>query len=60
MASAIGASYPGSGDQTILTPQNWETITDAMAQTMLPGGYDTGATVRLEGIDFAGKTGTAC
>jgi penicillin-binding protein 2 len=60
MGSAIAASYPGSGDRTIpLSPQNWETITDAMAQTMLPGGYDTGAAVRLEGIDFAGKTGTA-
>jgi penicillin-binding protein 2 len=60
MGSAVAASYPGSGDRTIpLSPQNWETITDAMAQTMLPGGYDTGAAVRLEGIDFAGKTGTA-
>jgi penicillin-binding protein 2 len=60
MGSAIAASYPGSGDRTIpLSPPNWETITDAMAQTMLPGGYDTGAAVRLEGIDFAGKTGTA-
>ncbi len=60
MASAIDATYPGSGDSTIpIAPDNWETITDAMAQTMLPGGFDTGAAVRLEGIDFAGKTGTA-
>jgi penicillin-binding protein 2 len=60
MGSAVAASYPGSGDRTIpLSTPNWETITDAMAQTMLPGGYDTGAAVRLEGIDFAGKTGTA-
>jgi penicillin-binding protein 2 len=60
MQSAILASYPGSGNRTIsITPANWETITDGMAQTMLPGGYDTGAAVRLEGIDFAGKTGTA-
>ena len=37
MASAIAASYPGSGDRIIpITPENWETITDAMAQTMLP------------------------
>jgi penicillin-binding protein 2 len=58
--SAILASYPGAGNRTIpLTADNWETITDGMAQTMLPGGYDTGAAVRLEGIDFAGKTGTA-
>ena len=60
MASAIAATYPGSGDRTIpISTDNWETITDGMAQTMLPGGYDTGAAVRLEGIDFAGKTGTA-
>jgi penicillin-binding protein 2 len=60
MQSAIADSYPGSGDRTIpITPANWETITDAMAQTMLPGGFDTGAAVRLDGIDFAGKTGTA-
>ncbi len=60
MQSAIVASYPGSGDHTVpITPANWQTITDAMAQTMLPGGYDTGAAVRLDGIDFAGKTGTA-
>jgi penicillin-binding protein 2 len=57
MQSAIVASYPGSGDLTVpITPDNWETITDAMAQTMLTG---TGAAVHLEGIDFAGKTGTA-
>ena len=60
MQSAILASYHGSGDRTVPnTPENWETITDGMAQTMLPGGYDTGAAVRLDGIDFAGKTGTA-
>jgi penicillin-binding protein 2 len=60
MVSAIAATYPGSGDRTIpISTDTWETITDGMAQTMLPGGYDTGAAVRLEGIDFAGKTGTA-
>jgi penicillin-binding protein 2 len=58
MASAIAESYPGSGDRVIpITPENWETITDAMAATLGPGG--TGAAVHLEGIDFAGKTGTA-
>ena len=57
MQSAIVASYPGSGDQTIpLTPDNWETITDAMAATTVTG---TAAAAHLEGIDFAGKTGTA-
>ena len=58
MLSAIQATYPGSGDRVIpITPENWETITDAMAATLGPGG--TGAAVHLEGIDFAGKTGTA-
>ena len=58
MASAIAESYPGSGDRVIpITPENWETITDAMAATLGPGG--TAGAVHLEGIDFAGKTGTA-
>jgi penicillin-binding protein 2 len=57
MQSAIVASYPGSGDRTVpLTPENWETITDAMAATTVTG---TAAAAHLEGIDFAGKTGTA-
>ena len=58
MASAIDASFPGSGDRVVpITPENWETITDAMAATLGPGG--TAGAVHLEGIDFAGKTGTA-
>ena len=57
IASAVAASFPGSGDRVIpITPDNWETITDAMAATTLTG---TAAAVHLEGIDFAGKTGTA-
>ncbi len=51
-------TFPGSGDKTIpLSPENWQIITDDMANVIGPGG--TGAAVRLEGIDFAGKTGTA-
>jgi penicillin-binding protein 2 len=58
MESAVQSTYPGSGDKTIqISPDNWETITDAMAATVGPGG--TAGAVRLEGIDFAGKTGTA-
>ena len=58
MLSAIAENYPGSGDRVVpITPENWETITDAMAATLGPGG--TAGTVHLEGIDFAGKTGTA-
>jgi penicillin-binding protein 2 len=56
-AENILTNYPGSGDRLIpITPGNWETITDAMAATTTTG---TAAAVHLEGIDFAGKTGTA-
>jgi penicillin-binding protein 2 len=40
-----------------IDPQNWETITDAMAGVVNPGG--TAALSHLQGIDFAGKTGSA-
>jgi penicillin-binding protein 2 len=40
-----------------LDEKNWVTITDAMAQVVAPGGTAAGS--HLEGIDFAGKTGTA-
>lgn len=57
--SAVESTYPGSGNKTIpLTPENWETITDDMANvTQSPIG--TAAEARLDGVDFAGKTGTA-
>jgi penicillin-binding protein 2 len=40
-----------------LNPKNWEIITDAMADVVSPGG--TAALSHLQGIDFAGKTGSA-
>jgi penicillin-binding protein 2 len=40
-----------------IDPGNWETITDAMAGVVNPGG--TAALSHLQGIDFAGKTGSA-
>ncbi len=40
-----------------LDPKNWEIITDAMANVTGPLG--TAAAAHLQGIDFAGKTGTA-
>jgi penicillin-binding protein 2 len=56
--SAVQSSYPGSGDKTIpLTVDNWQIITDDMANVTGPMG--TAAEAHLEGIDFAGKTGTA-
>jgi penicillin-binding protein 2 len=55
--AAIHDTFSGSGDKTIpLTTENWEIITDAMAATTTTG---TAAASHLEGIDFAGKTGTA-
>lgn len=56
---AIHETFPGSGEKTIpLSPQNWEIITDAMySVTSSPIG--TAYVAHLEGIDFAGKTGTA-
>ncbi len=52
-------SFPGSGDRTIpISPENWQILTDAMANvTSSPIG--TAYAARLEGVDFAGKTGTA-
>lgn len=40
-----------------IDPQNWEIITDAMADVVNPGG--TAALSHLQGVDFAGKTGSA-
>jgi penicillin-binding protein 2 len=40
-----------------LDPSNWELITDAMAEVVNPGG--TAPSAHLQGIDFAGKTGSA-
>jgi len=60
MLESIHESFPGAGNATIpLSPQNWETITDGMAEVTQPGPFHTAGAERLEGIDFAGKTGTA-
>lgn len=40
-----------------MNPQNWEIITDAMANVVSPIG--TANSAHLQGIDFAGKTGSA-
>jgi penicillin-binding protein 2 len=56
----IKQDYPGIGDSTIpLDQENWMTITDGMAQVTQPGAFHTAGSAHLEGIDFAGKTGTA-
>lgn len=51
---------PGSGDVDIpINPDNWVTITDGMAEVTQPGYFHTAGSAHLEGIDLAGKTGTA-
>lgn len=56
--SAIESTYPGSGQKEVsITPDNWQIITDDMAGVTGPIG--TAAAEHLDGIDFAGKTGTA-
>ena len=56
--SAVQSAYPGSGNRTIpLTTENWQLITDDLANVTGPIG--TAAEAHLEGVDFAGKTGTA-
>ncbi len=50
--------FPGSGNRTIpIDPANWQIVTDAMAQVTTFAG--TAGMAHLEGIDFAGKTGSA-
>jgi penicillin-binding protein 2 len=58
MLTEIHSEFPGSGDKTVpLSAANWQIITDDMANVTGPGG--TAAEAHLEGVDFAGKTGTA-
>ena len=56
-ANVIPASSVPDETRLPLDPQNWETITDAMAAVVNPGG--TAPSAHLQGIDFAGKTGSA-
>jgi penicillin-binding protein 2 len=54
---AVLDSFPGSGDKNVpLNPDTWETVTEGMAAATTTG---TAAAAHLEGVDFAGKTGTA-
>ncbi len=59
MLQNIHENLPGSGDASIpLSTENWQLITDAMSNvTSSPIG--TAYAAHLEGVDFAGKTGTA-
>jgi penicillin-binding protein 2 len=54
---AVVDSFPGSGDKNVaLDTDTWMTITDGMAAATTTG---TAAASHIEGVDFAGKTGTA-
>jgi penicillin-binding protein 2 len=60
MLQGIHENFPGAGDVTVpLATENWEIITDAMAEATSPGPFNTAYASHLEGIDFIGKTGTA-
>ncbi len=57
---ALVDTFPGSGDAYVpIDPQTWTIITDGMAQVTEPGAFHTAGSAHLNGIDFAGKTGTA-
>jgi penicillin-binding protein 2 len=56
-ANVIPASDVPNQTRLQIDPKNWETITDAMADVVNPGG--TAPSAHLQGIDFAGKTGSA-
>jgi penicillin-binding protein 2 len=54
---ALLDSFPGSGEKNVpLNADTWTIITDGMAAATTTG---TAAGSHLEGVDFAGKTGTA-
>jgi penicillin-binding protein 2 len=54
---AVLDSFPGTGDVYFpLNPDTWTIITDGMAAATTTG---TAASAHMQGIDFAGKTGTA-
>jgi penicillin-binding protein 2 len=57
---AIKDSFPGSGEATIpIDPATWMTITEGMAGATDPTMGGTAGASHLEGVDFAGKTGSA-
>ena len=57
---AVLDTLGGQGEKQMpLDSDTWMTITEGMAQATTPGLYHTAEGAHLEGIDFAGKTGTA-
>jgi len=59
MLEAVYETFPGAADKTVpISPDNWQIITDAMANTT-NSPIGTAYAAHLDGVDFAGKTGTA-
>jgi penicillin-binding protein 2 len=57
---ALKDTFPGSGESSIdLDPESWMIITQGMAGATDAAMGGTAAASHLEGVDFAGKTGTA-
>ncbi len=57
---ALLESFPGSGEVNLpIDPESWNIITDGMAEVTEPGEFHTAGSAHLDGIDLAGKTGTA-
>jgi len=56
-ANVVPASNVPDTVKIPIQPENWETITDAMANVPTPLG--TANSAHLQGVDFAGKTGSA-
>ncbi len=55
--NVVPASTVADETRVPIDPKNWELITDAMANVVSPLG--TANSAHLQGIDFAGKTGSA-
>src|SRR5882762_4600500 len=56
-ANLVPAAASSDDVRVPIDPKNWEIITDAMADVPTPLG--TAGSAHLQGIDFAGKTGSA-
>jgi penicillin-binding protein 2 len=56
-ANVVPAADTTGQSRVPIDPNNWELITDAMSNVVAPIG--TAPSAHLQGIDFAGKTGSA-
>ncbi|MGD0823255.1 MAG: penicillin-binding protein 2 [Terriglobales bacterium] len=56
-ANVVPAANTPDQTRVPIDPNNWELITDAMSNVVAPIG--TAPSAHLQGIDFAGKTGSA-